>query len=65
MKRKVPCDKAADNVEGPSERLSLFSVGDRVKLAAVSHKEVTGREGIVARRIKCHNFVMLSPKIWR
>lgn len=60
MKRKVPCDEASYNVEGPSERLSLFSVGDHVKLTAVSHEEFSGKEGIVARKIKCHNFVRVG-----
>lgn len=60
MKRKVPCDEASYNVEGPSERLSLFSVGDRVKLNSVFCKEFAGREGIVARKIRCHNFVRVG-----
>lgn len=60
MKRKVPCDKAPYNVEGPSERMDFFSVGDRVKLTSVFCKEFAGRKGIVARKIKCHNFVRVG-----
>lgn len=60
MKKIVPCDKALHNVEGPSEKMDLFSIGDRVKLNSVFCKEFAGREGIVARKIRCHNFVRVG-----
>lgn len=59
----VPCDVRKANSYPPQdcESLEAFMLGDRVRLGKnISQKEYAGREGMVARRIKCHNFVRVG-----